>query len=319
MATPERRSRTETLADRREAKREPEVAKPPARPDLRILETQVFRGPNYWSYDPCIRLLVDLGSLEHWPSNTLPGFKEALVEQIPALNDHTCSLGRPGGFVERLGEGTWLGHVAEHVAIALQRETGAHVHRGKTRSADSAGQYNVIYSYGEERVGVAAGRLAVRFVNHLVVPEEGFDLLGEIEQLILLAERRAFGPSTQALVDEAASRDIPYIRLNERSLVQLGQGKYQRRIRATMTSSTSALGVDISTDKSLTNRLLASAGLPVPRSETVRAEEEAVAAATGIGYPVVVKPIDGNHGRGVSLEVENEEGVRSGFKRALEQ
>ena len=316
MATPESERRTKTLQDRVIAKTEPEEAKPPARPDLKILETQVFRGPNYWSYDPCIRLLVDLGSLEHWPSNKLPGFAEALTEAIPSLREHSCSLGRPGGFIERLGEGTWLGHVAEHIAIALQRETGALVHRGKTRSADSAGQYNVIYSYGEERVGIAAGRLAVRLVNHLVQAEEGFDLLSEIEQLILLAERRAFGPSTQALVDEAASRDIPFIRLNEASLVQLGQGRYQRRIRATMTSSTSALGVDISTDKNLTNRLLAAAGLPVPRSEVVRAEEEAVVAAAKVGYPVVVKPLDGNHGRGVSLEIENEEGVRAGFERA---
>jgi cyanophycin synthetase len=317
MASPEQQSRTETLADRRETKSEPEAAKPPAKPDLKILETQVFRGPNYWSYDPCIRLLVDLGSLEHWPSNTLPGFAEALIEQVPGLKDHSCSLGRPGGFVQRLGEGTWLGHVAEHVAIALQRETGAHVHRGKTRSADNAGQYNVIYSYGEEKVGVAAGRLAVRFVNHLVQAEEGFDLLKEIESLILLAEHRAFGPSTQALVDEAASRDIPYIRLNERSLVQLGQGKYQRRIRATMTSGTSALGVDISTDKGLTNRLLAAAGLPVPRAEVVRSEEEAVTAAPRIGFPVVVKPLDGNHGRGVSLDIPDEDGVRIGFSRAI--
>ncbi len=317
MTRSDRASRTETLDDRQQTRREPETAKPPATPDLKILETQVFRGPNYWSYDNCVRLLVDLGSLEHWPSNTLPGFTEALVEQIPGLREHTCSLGRRGGFIERLKEGTWVGHVAEHVAIALQRETGAHVHRGKTRSADASGQYNVIYSYGEERVGVAAGRLAVRLVNHLVQPEEGFDFLKEIENLILLAERRAFGPSTQSLVDEAASRDIPYIRLNERSLVQLGQGKYQRRIRATMTSSTSALGVDISSDKSLTNRLLASAGLPVPRSEMVRSEEEAVAGAARIGFPVVVKPLDGNHGRGVSLEIADEEGVRLGFQRAI--
>ena len=219
--------------------------------------------------------------------------------------------------MERLNEGTWVGHVAEHVAIALQRETGAHVYRGKTRSAGMTGQYNVIYGYGEERVGVAAGRLAVRLVNHLVQPEEGFDLLKEIETLILLAERRAFGPSTQALIDEAASRDIPYIRLNEASLVQLGQGRYQKRIRATMTSSTSALGVDISMDKSLTNSLLAAAGLPVPRSEVVRSEEEAVAAAPRVGFPVVVKPLDGNHGRGVSLEIGDEEGVRVAFRRAL--
>jgi cyanophycin synthetase len=312
----EPRSRTRTKRDRERAKREPAGDKPKPTPDLRIVETQVFRGPNYWSYDPCIRLQVDLGSLEHWPSNTLEGFNQALLELLPGLRDHSCSLGRPGGFVERLDDGTWLGHVAEHVAIALQRETGAHVYRGKTRSTGEPGRYNVIYGYGEERVGLEAGRLAVRVVNHLVEPEEGFDLLAELEKLILLAERRAFGPSTQALIDEAAGRDIPYLRLNEQSLVQLGQGTYQRRIRATMTSMTPALGVDIAGDKDLTNRLLAAAGLPVPRSEVVRTEEEAVAAATRIGLPVVLKPLDGNHGRGVGLELQDEGAVRAWFPRA---
>src|SRR5207249_497041 len=225
-------SRTKDRATRERTKREPAVRKPHARPDLRILETQVFRGPNYWSYEPAIRLLVDLGSLEHWPTHTLPGFTEALLEQLPGLAQHSCSLGRPGGFVERLKEGTWLGHVAEHVALELQRETGIHIPRGKTRSAGHPGRYNVIYGYGEESVGLAAGRLAVRLVNHLVQAEEGFDFLAELEGLIRLSERRAFGPSTQALIDEAATRDIPWIRLNDQSLVQLGQGKYQKRMRA---------------------------------------------------------------------------------------
>jgi cyanophycin synthetase len=312
----EPRSRTRTKRDRERTKREPAADKPRPSPDLSLLETQVFRGPNYWSYDPCIRLLVDLGSLEHWPSNTLEGFNEALLELLPNLRDHSCSLGRPGGFAERLEDGTWLGHVAEHVAIALQRETGAHVYRGKTRSTADPGRYNVIYGYGEERVGVEAGRLAVRLVNHLVEPEEGFDILAELEKLILLAERRAFGPSTQALIDEAAGRDIPFMRLNEQSLVQLGQGKYQRRVRATMTSRTPALGVDIAGDKNLTNRLLAAAGLPVPRSEMVRTEEEAMAAARRIGFPVVLKPLDGNHGRGVGLDLRDEDAVRAWVPRA---
>jgi cyanophycin synthetase len=264
-------------------------------------------------------MLVDLGSLEHWPSNTIEGFDEALLEMIPGIGEHACSRGRPGGFRERLLEGTWLGHVAEHVALELQRETGAHISRGKTRSADQAGQYNVIYGYSEEQVGLAAGKLAVRLVNHLVRAEPGFDFLAELESLIRLAERRAFGPSTQAVLDEAASRDIPYIRLNEQSLVQLGQGKYQKRIRATMTSLTPALGVDVAGDKKLTTQLLAAAGLPVPRSEIVRTEDEAAAAARRIGFPVVTKPIDGNHGRGVNLDLRDERGVRTGFRRALKE
>ncbi len=310
---------TATRRDRERTKREPAERKPPARPDLRILETQVFRGPNYWSYEPCIRLLVDLGSLEHWPSNTIEGFSEGLLQLLPGLKDHSCSLGRPGGFLERLKDGTWVGHVAEHVALELQRESGSHIYRGKTRSADESGQYHVIYGYLEEQVGVAAGRLAVRLVNHLVAPEEGFDFLADLEGLIRLAERRAFGPSTQALVDEAAGRDIPYIRLNEASLVQLGQGKYQQRIRATMTSTTPAIGVDIASDKKLTAQLMAAAGLPVPRSELVRTDAEAVQAAKRIGYPVVTKPLDGNHGRGVGLDLRDEDAVRRGFARALEE
>jgi cyanophycin synthetase len=312
-------SRTGTRSERERAKRETATEKPPAAPDLRILESQVLRGPNFWSYEPAVRMLVDLGSLEHWPSNTLPGFNDALLTLLPGLADHTCSLGRPGGFVERLTDGTWLGHVAEHLALEIQRQTGAHIPRGKTRSAGKPGRYNVIYGYGEERVGVEAGKLAVALVNNLIRPTEGFDFWIEVERLIRLAERVAFGPSTQAILDEAATRDIPYLRLNEQSLLQLGQGRYQRRIRATMTSVTSALAVDIAGDKKLTTQLLASAGLPVPRSEVVRTEDEAVAAAKRIGYPVVTKPIDGNHGRGVGLDIREERGLRQGFKRALQE
>ena len=240
------------------------------------------------------------------------------MELLPGVGEHSCSLGKRGGFRERLTDGTWLGHVAEHVALELQRESGAHISRGKTRSAGASGQYNVIYGYAEEYVGLEAGRLAVRLVNHLVKAEPEFDFPAELERLILLAERRQFGPSTQAILDEAASRDIPFIRLNEQSLVQLGQGKYQQRIRATMTSQTSALAVDIAGDKKMTNSLLGSAGLPVPKSEVVRTEDDAVAAAKRIGFPVVTKPLDGNHGRGVGLDIRTERAVRTGFKRAVE-
>jgi cyanophycin synthetase len=302
-----------------DAKHEPVEKKPPLSADLRILESQVLRGPNYWSYDPAIRLLVDLGGLEHWPSNTIPAFNDSLIALLPGLKDHGCSLHRPGGFIERLRDGTWLGHVAEHVALELQRETGGTTTRGKTRRAGTPGHYNVVYGYIEEQVGLAAGKLAVRLLNHLVETNPTFDFAAELESLVLLADRAAFGPSTQAILDEAARRDIPYIRLNDQSFVQLGQGKYQQRIRATMTSRTSALGVDIAGDKKLTTSLLASAGLPVPRSEMVRTADEAVAMAVRIGYPVVTKPLDGNHGRGVSLDLRQEDEVRRGFERAIRQ
>jgi cyanophycin synthetase len=312
-------SRTVSRDDRQRAKREPAQKKPKLGPDLKILDKQVYRGPNYWSYEPCVRLLVDLGSLEHWPSNTIPGFNEGLMRILPGVGEHSCSLGRRGGFKERLEDGTWLGHVAEHVALELQRESGAHISRGKTRGTGDPGRYNVIYGYAEEQVGLAAGVLAVRLVNNLVLAEPDFDFATELEKLIVLAEKRQFGPSTQAIIDEALSRDIPFIRLNEQSLVQLGQGKYQQRVRATMTSITSALAVDIAGDKKMTNQLLASAGLPVPRSELVRTDDEAVAAAKRIGFPVVTKPLDGNHGRGVGLDLRNDRSVRTGFRRALKE
>ena len=310
---------TRTRAARAERKREAATKKPPLRPDLTILQTQVFRGPNYWSYEPSIRLLVDLGSLEHWPSNTIRGFNARLLKALPGVGEHSCSLGKRGGFRERLEDGTWLGHVAEHVALELQRESGAHISRGKTRSAGHPGHYNVIYGYAEETVGVEAGKMAVRLVNHLIKADPDFDFDAELERLILLAERRQFGPSTQAIIDEAVTRDIPWMRLNEYSLVQLGQGKYQQRIRATMTSMTSALAVDIAGDKKMTNQLLASAGLPVPRSEVVRTDDAAVAAASRIGFPVVTKPLDGNHGRGVGLDLRTERAVRTGFRRAQKE
>jgi cyanophycin synthetase len=285
-------------------------------PDLRVLETRVYRGPNYWSYDQAIHLLVDLGSLEDWPTDRLPGFTDGLLKRLPGLADHACSRGHKGGFVERLHEGTWLGHVAEHVAIELQREAGGDLRRGKTRSAKERGRYHVVYGYAEEQVGRAAGTLAVRLVNDLVRADRDLDFDAELEAFLLLAERTAFGPSTQALLDEAALRDIPWIRLNEHSLVQLGQGVHQQRIRATMTSRTSALATDVAGDKELTLRLLANAGLPVPRSESVRDVEAAVRVAARIGYPVVCKPLDGNHGRGVQLDLRDEAALRAAFPLA---
>ncbi len=300
----------------------PHVAATGARPapDLRILSTRVFRGPNVWHYEPAIQLVVDLGVLEDFPTNLLPGFTEHLLDALPGLTGHSCSRGRKGGFVERLHEGTWLGHVAEHVALQLQQEVGHDLRRGKTRGVKGErGRYNVIYAYADETVGVAAGELAVRLVNHLVAPDPEFDFAAELETFIVRGERTAFGPSTQAILDEAVSRDIPYIRLNSGSLVQLGQGVHQQRIRATMTSNTSSVAVDIASNKELTLSLLAAAGLPVPRSQAVRRVDDAVALARRIGFPVVVKPLDGNHGRGVCLDLRDDEAVRASFVIAEEE
>ena len=291
-------------------------------PTLRILETRVLRGANYWAREPVVRMLVDLGVLEYFPSNKIPGFVEALVESLPTLDDHACSLGRRGGFLTRLRDGTWVGHIAEHIALEMQNLAGTDVRHGKTRSTGVDGQYNVIFEYREESVGIEAGKMAVALVNHLVAPDDdayAFDFMAEMERLIRVAEKQAFGPSTQALIDEAVSRDIPYIRLDRHSLVQLGLGVHQQRIRATMTSKTSGIAVDIASDKNLTNRLLDSAGLPVPRADLVDSEDAAVAAARRIGFPCVIKPLDGNHGRGVHLDLRSEEDVRAAFPDARRQ
>ena len=287
---------------------------------LRILNKRVYRGPNVWSYEPAIHLVVDLGVLENYPTNALPGFPQRLLEIFPGLHRHTCSRGYEGGFVERLHEGTWLGHVAEHLALQLQQEAGHDVRRGKTRGVkDEPGRYNVVFAYLDESVGLAAGELAVRIVNHLVEAEDGFDLAEALERFHRLVERKAFGPSTQAIIDEAVSRDIPFTRLNGASLVQLGQGVHAQRIRATMTSRTSALAVDIAGDKNLTMQLLGSAGLPVPKSDVVRTKQGAVDVAEEIGFPVVVKPLDGNHGRGVCLNLTSAEEVAEAFDVAVAQ
>src|SRR5829696_1216369 len=259
---------------------------------MKILDTRVYRGPNLYALRKVIRLRVDLGELEDFPTGRLPGFTDRLLETIPTLHEHTCSYGVAGGFVRRMteDEGTWLGHVLEHVAIELQCLAGTPVSYGKTRSHDlPTGQYHVIFSYEEETVGLRAGELALEIICHLLPPERAahdpspFDYQAELEDLIRLAQRRAFGPSTASLVRAAEERDIPWIRLNERSLVQLGHGKFQRRIQATVTSETRHTAVEIASDKRLTNQILSDLGLPAPRQELVYDAEEAVAAAERLG------------------------------------
>ncbi len=300
----------------------------PRRPPMKILETRVYRGPNLYALRPVIRLRVDLGELEEFPTGKLPGFTERLLALIPTLEEHTCSYQEPGGFVRRMteDEGTWLGHVLEHVAIELQCLAGTRVSYGKTRSHGlPRGQYHVVYSFVEESVGIAAAELGLRTLHHLLPPERAdhdpapFDFAAELESLVRLAQRRAFGPSTAALVAAAEARDIPWIRLNDRSLVQLGHGRYQRRIQATVTSETRHTAVEIASDKRLTNQILADLGLPVPRQRLVYDAEEAVAAAERLGFPVVVKPLDGNHGRGVAIDLRTPEQVELAFEKAREE
>ena len=262
--------------------------------------------------------MVDLGVLEDFPTNKLPGSPTPWSSGCPGLQNHSCSRGRRGGFVERLHEGTWVGHVAEHVALQLQQSVGHDMRRGKTRQVKGErGRYNVIYAYYDESVGLAAGELAVKLVNDLVRPDPDFDFEAELERFIVRGERTAFGPSTQAIVDEAVSRDIPYLRLNKASLVQLGQGVHQKRIRATMTSQTSSVAVDIASNKELTlDAAVLSRTAGAASRQSVRTVDEAVRLANRIGYPVVLKPLDGNHGRGVMLDLRTDEDVRRAFDTA---
>ena len=287
---------------------------------LKVLQTTVYRGPNVWARMPVIHYVLDIGELEERPTNKIPGFYEHITELLPSLYDHGCSLGRPGGFLQRMREGTWMGHVLEHVALELQNLAGGEVARGKTRSTGERGVYNVIFAYEQEDVGLAAGKLALRALNHIIYNEEPeLDFVAELEEKVIkVAERLAYGPSTGSIVQEAVRRGIPAIRLDpSRSLVQLGHGKYQKRIWATVTSETPNIAVDVASNKELTNRLMHEIGIPVPRSVVVRSEDQAVRQAERLGYPVVIKPLDGNHGRGVFINLSDEEEVREFYPSAL--
>ena len=298
---------------------------------MRILEKSVYLGPNLYALFPVIRLTVDLGQLEQWPSAKLgPEFTSALLEALPGLQEHGCSYGEPGGFVRRLteGEGTWLGHVLEHVAIELQNTAGADVTFGKTRGNGSPGEYDVVYEYVQEDVGLAAGRLALDLLHQLLPADllparlrssaGDFDFARERDAFIRYAQRRALGPSTASLVKAAEERDIPWQRLNRYSLVQFGHGRYGKRIQATVTSETRNIAVEIASDKEETHDLLSDLGLPVPGQRLVYSEREALRAAERVGFPVVVKPLNANHGRGVSIDLDDAGAVRVAFAQARE-
>ncbi|MBS0513876.1 MAG: cyanophycin synthetase [Proteobacteria bacterium] len=298
---------------------------------MRILDRSVYVGPSLYAHFPVIKLELDLGELENWPTAKLGDqFIDGLVAALPGLKEHGCSYREPGGFIRRMreGEGTWLGHVLEHVAIELQNVAGEDVTFGKTRSLSDArpGVYTVVYEYAQREEGIAAGDLALRLLCSLLpgnlrpkdsVPE-GWHFAEARDAFIRYAQRRALGPSTASLVRAAEQRDIPWLRLNEQSLVQLGHGKYQQRIQATVTGRTSHIAVELASDKEETNKILASLGLPVPKQELVRSEEGALRAARRLGGPVVTKPYNGNHGRGITIAITKDEDVIAGFKAAQE-
>ena len=299
---------------------------------MKILSTNVYVGPNQYAGFRCIRHILDIGILEHWPSAKLgPEFIDGLIAALPGLADHGCSYRARGGFVRRLreDEGTWMAHITEHVALELQGVAGNEVTFGRTRSAGEIGHYNMVYAYVHRDVGLAAGNLAIKLLMHLL-PENvrthtgyaldpSFDWDEDLRRFIKDAQRHAFGPSTASLVKAAEQRDVPWLRLNKHSLVQFGHGKYQKRIQATITSETKHIAVEISCDKEDTRHLLNDLGLPVPHQHMVYDAEEAISAAQTIGHPVVLKPLNANHGRGVSIHLTTDDEVRSAFDIALEQ
>ncbi|MBL0211300.1 MAG: cyanophycin synthetase [Holophagaceae bacterium] len=296
---------------------------------MRILDRSIYVGPSLYAHFPVIRLELDLEALELWPTARLgSGFIDALIEALPGLQEHGCSYGEPGGFVRRMreDEGTWMGHVLEHVAIELQNVAGEQVTFGKTRGAGREGVYTVVYEYAQKEEGVEAGELAMRLLCSLlpedIRPErsvpEGWVWGTARDEYIRYAQRRALGPSTMSLVRAAEERGIPWMRLNDQSLVQLGHGKYQQRIQATVTGRTSHIAVELAGDKEETNKILGSLGLPVPRQELAQTEEAAVRAARRIGFPIVTKPYNGNHGRGISIRLTTDDEVRAGFAAAKE-
>jgi cyanophycin synthetase len=299
------------------------------RKTMKILASQVYVGPNIHALFPVIRLTVDLGELEAWPTGRLgSAFTDRLLDTLPGLHQHGCSYGHPGGFVRRLheDEGTWLGHVLEHVAIELQNVAGTPVTFGKTRGTGEPRTYHVVYEYEQADVGVEAGQLALQLLHALLPAElrpahadlDGFDFARRRDRFIRFAQSKALGPSTASLVAAAEKRDIPWLRLNNQSLIQFGHGRFQQRIQATVTSRTPHISVELASDKEETVRLLGDLGLPVPKQRMVYDAEDAVGAARRIGYPVVVKPLNANHGRGVSIRLTDEEQVRKAFATARE-
>ncbi len=297
---------------------------------MKIESTNVFVGPSMYARFPVIRHVLDLGELEEWPTGRLgDAFVAPLLAFLPGLHEHGCSYREPGGFVRRLREddGTWLGHVMEHIAIELQNVAGSSVSFGRTRSIDGQpGHYNMVFQYKDAEVGREASGLALQLIHSLLptdlkpkdAPEEDWDFADVRDRFIRYAQRRAFGPSTASLVAAAEERDIPWLRLNRYSLVQFGHGRYQQRIQATTTGRTSNIAVDLAGDKEETNGILRDLGLPVPKQLMVRSKRDAVRAAKRIGFPVVLKPLDGNHGRGVAINLRTDEEVEDGFEKASE-
>ncbi|MEO0438792.1 MAG: cyanophycin synthetase [Pseudomonadota bacterium] len=295
---------------------------------MKYLDTSVYRGPNVYALFPVIRHSVDLGKLEDWPTARIgEAFVDALVAALPGLAEHGCSYREAGGLIRRMkeDEGTWLGHVLEHVVLELQSVAGYDVTFGKTRSTDEHGVYDMVFEFEEEFAGLEAASLGLDLL-HSLLPDDlrpkdtprDFDFEQERDDFIRACQSRSLGPSTSSLVKEAEARGVPWIRLNEHSLIQLGHGRYQKRLQATITSETPHISVELASEKDETNRILGDLGLPVPRQALVYRLRRAIGAAERIGFPVVLKPLNANHGRGVTTDIQSEEQLEKAYDKAKE-
>jgi cyanophycin synthetase len=284
---------------------------------MKIIETKALRGPNYWSNyrKKLIVMKLDLEELEQSPTDKIPGFADRLEAMIPSMVSHRCSKNHAGGFFERVKEGTWMGHVVEHIALEIQTLAGMECGFGRTRGTGTAGVYNVVFSYMEEKVGLYAAKAAVAIAEALIASKE-YNLNADLINMRQMRERERLGPSTGSIVDEAVARDIPFIRLNGESLVQLGYGKNQVRFRATMTDRTSSIAVDLASNKDETKRMLADAAIPVAKGMCIVHEEEVKEVIEKVKFPLVFKPLDGNHGKGASINVKTEEEAIEAFHHA---
>ncbi|MBS1502455.1 MAG: cyanophycin synthetase, partial [Bacteroidetes bacterium] len=284
---------------------------------MKIENIQVLRGPNIWSANrkKLIQMRLNLLEMEHKPTNKIEGFLERLQHMIPTLYEHRCSPGVPGGFFERVKAGTWMGHVVEHVALEIQTLAGMDTGFGRTRETKTPGVYNVVFNYIEEKVGVYAAEAAVRIVEAIIKGDD-YDLQADIQEMREIRENTRLGPSTGSIVDEAIARDIPWIRLNNQSLVQLGYGKNQVRFRATMTERTSSIAVDIASNKDETKRMLQEQAIPVAHGMTISSGAQVDEAIRKIGFPLVFKPLDGNHGRGISINIKTKEDALAAYEHA---
>lgn len=283
---------------------------------MEIIDIQCLRGRNIYCHRPVVKLLVDVEAYYDIPTIEIENFNSRLLSLLPGLNKHACSRGYEGGFVERLKEGTYLAHVTEHIILELQSVVGYDIRYGKARIWKEPNVYSIIYEYKNEKCAVESARLAVHMVNALINGEH-IGIEEEIKKIINISSAYELGPSTRAILDEAVKRGIPVTRLGNESLVQLGYGKYQRRIQSTITDMPSCIAVDIASNKYLTKEILQDHDIPVPCGNIVYTAESAVAQAKKIGFPVVVKPYDGNQGKGVALNLTGEAQVRQAFETAL--